>query len=89
MAQGPVSFGPFLLDAARGALLRGGMPVTIGHRAFCVLAALAASPGRTVSKADLLAGAWPATTVEEGNLTVQIAALRRALGPATAGGSGS
>jgi TolB-like protein len=82
MQEGPVSFGPFVLDAARGGLRREGTPVVLGQRALAVLAALAEAPGQTVSKADLLARAWPGVIVEEGNLTVQIAALRKALGPA-------
>ena len=81
MADGKLAFGPFMLDAARGALLRNGAPVALGQRALAVLAALAETPGRTVAKDDLLARAWPGTLVEEGNLTVQIAALRKALGP--------
>ena len=80
MADGTFAFGPFVLDTARGALLRDGAPAGLGQRALAVLAALAATPGRTVSKADLLARAWPDAVVEEGNLTVQIAALRKALG---------
>jgi TolB-like protein len=79
MAVAPLAFGPFLLDAARGVLLRDGTAVPLGQRALAVLAALAEAPGRTVAKADLIARAWPGTIVEEGNLTVQIAALRKAL----------
>ena len=52
-----------------------------------MLAALGETPGRTVAKEDLLARAWPGTLVEEGNLTVQIAALRKALGTAPDGQS--
>jgi TolB-like protein len=78
-------FGPFELDPQRGQLLREGTPVPLGQRAAAVLAALLAARGRTVSKTDLLAEAWPEAVVEEGNLTVQIAALRRALGPASDG----
>jgi TolB-like protein len=85
MAEETLIFGPFVLDPGRGILLREGQPVPLGQRALAVLAALAEAPGRTVSKADLLARAWPDTIVEEGNLTVQIAALRKALGPADGG----
>ena len=42
---------------------------------------LAAAEGRTVGKDELLARAWPGIIVEEGNLTVQVAALRKAMGP--------
>ena len=81
MANGTLAFGPFLLDPARGAVLRDGAPVALGQRALAVLQVLAETPGRTVGKAELLSRAWPGTIVEEGNLTVQIAALRKALGP--------
>jgi TolB-like protein len=74
------AFGPFLLDAARGTLSRDGAPVPLGQRALAVLAALAEAAGRTVAKEELLARAWPGAIVEEGNLTVQIAALRKAMG---------
>jgi TolB-like protein len=77
-----IAFGPFVLDAARGALLRDGKPVPLGQRALAVLAALAEAQGRTVSKEALMARAWPGVVVEDGNLTVQIAALRKALGQA-------
>ena len=45
MADGTFAFGPFVLDAARGALLRDGAPAGLGQRALAVLAALAATPG--------------------------------------------
>jgi DNA-binding winged helix-turn-helix (wHTH) protein len=72
------SFGPFTLD--HGTLLRDGKPVPLGQRAFALLEALVAADG-PVDKATLIEAAWPGTIVEEGNLTVQIAALRKALGP--------
>jgi TolB-like protein len=85
MTDAPISFGPFRIDAARGALTRDGVPVPLGQKALTILAALAASPGRTVTKEDLLARAWPGAIVEEGNLTVQVATLRKALGDGSAG----
>jgi TolB-like protein len=42
--------------------------------------------GAVVGKNALMESAWPGTVVEEANLTVQIAALRKALGPAADGG---
>ena len=78
-----------MLDAARGALLRDGVPLALGQRALAVLAALGETPGRTVAKEDLLARAWPGTIVEEGNLTVQIAAYARRWGRGRMGGTGS
>lgn len=79
MGAGQISFGPFLLDRGAQTLLSGGKPVALGQRAFALLDALAGSDG-PVEKAALIEAAWPGTIVEDGNLTVQIAALRKALG---------
>jgi predicted ATPase len=46
---------------------------------------LAERPSELVDKEDLIARVWPKTFVEEGNLRVHIAALRRALGDGQAG----
>src|SRR5690349_9980152 len=81
-----IAFGPFVLDPARGTLLRGVIPVALGHRGLALLAALAARPGEILTKAELMDAAWPGTAVEEGNLTVQMASLRKLLGPAADGG---
>lgn len=79
------SFGPFVLDAGRGLLQRDGKSVAIGQRGRALLEALLDAEGGTVTKADLMDRAWPGTIVEEGNLTVQIAALRKSLGTAPDG----
>ena len=77
---GPVlHFGPFTLDPARGRLTRDGTDLPLGQRAVSLLHALAEAGGEVVSKADLIDRAWPGLAVEEGNLTVQIAALRKVL----------
>ncbi len=52
----------------------------MGARAFDVLLALVAAAGDLVTKEALLAGAWPGLIVEEANVHVQVAALRKALG---------
>lgn len=69
--------GPFRLDAESGTLFRGGEPVAVGQRAVAVLRLLVSAAGVPISKETLIAGAWPGLAVEESNLTVQIAALRR------------
>jgi TolB-like protein len=71
------SFGPFRLDVAAGMLLRGGEPVALGQRAVALLRALIEEPGAPISKDTLIESAWPGLAIEESNLTVQIAALRR------------
>jgi len=73
------TFGPFVLDSGRMALLRAGEPVAIGQRGFALLLALAEA-NDVVSKSELMEAGWPGTLVEEGTLTVQIADLRKALG---------
>ncbi|NUS19990.1 MAG: adenylate cyclase [Mesorhizobium sp.] len=80
------AFGPFVFDPGAGTLLRGDVPVAAGHRGLKLLEALVARPGEILAKAELMDAAWPGTAVEEGNLTVQIAQLRKLLGPATGGG---
>jgi DNA-binding winged helix-turn-helix (wHTH) protein len=73
--------GPTLaIDATARAITLDGTPVTLGARAFDVLAHLDANRDRVVSKAELLETVWGGLAVEEGNLTVQISALRKVLG---------
>ena len=62
-------------------MLIGGKPVRIGSRAFDLLRALAERPARVVSKRELIELVWPDVVVEENNLSVQITALRKLLGP--------
>ncbi|TBY01050.1 winged helix-turn-helix domain-containing protein, partial [Rhizobium laguerreae] len=80
------AFGPFVLDPGAGTLLRNNDLVAIGHRGVKLLAALVERPGEILGKAELMDAAWPGISVEEGNLTVQIAQLRKLLGPAADGG---
>lgn len=80
------AFGPFVLDPAAGTLLRDKAPVAAGHRALKLLAALVGRAGEVLGKAELMDAAWPGISVEEGNLTVQIAQLRKLLGRPADGG---
>jgi len=70
-------FGPYRLDAQAEILFRGGEPVALGQRAVALLRVLVERAGAPVSKDALIEAAWPGLAVEESNLTVQIAALRR------------
>ena len=54
-------------------------PVEIGSRALDILGVLIERAGEVVSKDEIVAAVWPATVVEDSNLTVQISALRRVL----------
>jgi adenylate cyclase len=79
------ALGPFRLDTQNDLLLRGSEPAALGRRAIALLRALVERPGALVSKDAMIEAAWPGQAVEESNLTVQIAALRRVLGEAPGG----
>jgi TolB-like protein/tetratricopeptide (TPR) repeat protein len=81
-----MTFGPFRLDMDAATLFRGGEPEPLGQRAVALLTALLEQAGNPVSKETLVAAAWPGQAIEDSNLTVQIAALRRTLSNG-AGGS--
>ena len=80
------TFGPFILDRRRGRLLRQGQPIAASSKGLQLLEALLSSPGRVLTKSELMRAAWGDAAVEESNLSVQIAALRKQLGPTGDGG---
>jgi DNA-binding winged helix-turn-helix (wHTH) protein len=73
-------FDDFRLDVPNRTLLRHGTPVVLQAKAFDVLVVLIERGGRLVEKDELFSSVWPSQIVEESNLTVQVSALRRALG---------
>ena len=77
--------GPFRLDSQHDLLLREGAPVPLGRRAIALLRTFLEQPGTLISKDVLIEAAWSGRLVEESNLPVQIAALRRVLGEAPGG----
>src|SRR4249919_1972040 len=86
MAGQQFAFGPFVLNPEAGTLLRQGVPVPVGYRAFLLLAAFLDRPGEVLTKSDLFDAAWQGAAVEETNLSVQIASLRKHLGQSPEGG---
>lgn len=66
-------------------LMLGDSPLRLGARALDLLHLLVMNAGEVVGKDQLISFVWPDTFVHEGNLKVNIAALRRAL-PRTASG---
>ena len=72
-------FGSFRLDADPEILFRGAEPTVLGQRAVALLRLLLERAGTPVSKEALIEAAWPGLAIEDSNLTVQIAALRRVL----------
>src|SRR5918911_127914 len=73
-------FGPFRIDAAKRLLLREGEALALTPKAFDTLLALVERAGQLVTKDELMSRLWPDTFVEEGSLTRNISALRKALG---------
>lgn len=80
-----LAFGPFVLDVHRNKLLREGRPVALSSKGFQLLEALLTAPGQVLTKQELMRRVWGDAAVEESNLSVQIAALRKQLGPAADG----
>jgi TolB-like protein len=83
-------FERFRLD--RSGLARRGqngafVPVPVGSRAVEILRVMVERPGDLVSRDEIMHAVWPATVVENSNLPVQIAALRRVLDDGRAEGS--
>jgi DNA-binding winged helix-turn-helix (wHTH) protein len=62
-------------------------PIAIGRRALDILGVLVERPGDLISRDDIIEAVWPGRTVEDSNLNVQVAALRRILDDGRADGS--
>jgi DNA-binding winged helix-turn-helix (wHTH) protein len=75
-----VDFGRYRIFPRLRLLLRDGVKVDIGTRAFDVLWMLVQADGELVSKDQLLDTVWSRVVVEENNLQAQMSAIRRALG---------
>jgi TolB-like protein len=86
MSRQLLVFGPFALDPDKGTLLRQGEPVPLGRRGVLLLEALLKRRGEIFTKTELMDAGWSGSAVEESNLSVQIALLRKALGPSPDGG---
>ncbi len=79
--------GSLVLDPVARILIHDGTPLPLGERAVSILLMLVERSGQLVSKEDLIAFAWQGLAVEDSNLTVQVAALRRALALVSGGRS--
>jgi DNA-binding winged helix-turn-helix (wHTH) protein/TolB-like protein/tetratricopeptide (TPR) repeat protein len=73
-------FGPFRIDRRERLLLHDGEPVSLPPKVYDTLLELVRHSGHVVEKEELMRAIWPDTFVEEANLTVNISALRKALG---------
>jgi DNA-binding winged helix-turn-helix (wHTH) protein len=72
-------FGPFEADGERYELRKFGRVVPIQRRTLDLILFLAASDGRLVTSADLIAGPWHGTAVSNAALSQAIMQARRAL----------
>jgi len=73
------AFGPFVFQTLSRRLEKRGELVLLNSRATALLSLLLQRAGELVTKDDLLQAAWGHRVVAENNLTVHMAALRRAL----------
>ena len=77
-------FEGFRLDRRGGVLFRRDergvfAPMAIGSRALDILGVLVERSGDLVSRAEIIEAVWPGTAVEDSNLNVHVATLRRVL----------
>ena len=75
------SFGPFVLIPERQLLLKEGSPVRVGTRALEILTVLVERSGELLNKQQIISSVWTDTFVDESNLKVNIAAIRKAIDP--------
>jgi predicted ATPase/DNA-binding winged helix-turn-helix (wHTH) protein len=80
MPDQAITFGPFRLIPSQRLLFEGDSPLHVGSRALTILQILVERAGKVVDKRELARLVWPDTLVEEVNIRVHVAALRRALG---------
>ena len=78
-------FGSFRLNPAERLLLRDDVAVSLSPKGFELLVFLVTNHGRLVTKEQIFQSVWAGSFVEESNLTVNISALRRALGEKESG----
>lgn len=77
-----IAFDRYRVDARRRQLLRDGKPVVLSGKAFDLLSIFVSSDGAVLTRDELYLRLWPASIVEDGNLSQTVYLLRRALDPA-------
>ncbi len=76
-----IRFSDFTLQRRTRRLTKGSEEISLGARAFDLLDFLIARRDDVVARDEIMATVWPETVVGENNLNVQVANLRRVLGP--------
>ncbi len=74
-------FGRFEWYPERRQLVADGVPAELGARALDLLSVLIEQRDRLVTKEELLRRVWQGVVVEANNLSVQVTALRKVIGP--------
>src|SRR5689334_11606290 len=72
-------FDSYQVDCEKRLLLRNGQPVPLTSKVFDTLLILLQNKEKLMEKQEMMKLLWPDTFVEEGNLTVNISLLRKAL----------
>ncbi|MGY2198288.1 ATP-binding protein [Pseudomonas gingeri] len=80
-----VRFGPYRIHPGQRLVMEAERPLRLGRRAMDILLILLEHAGQVVSKQTLMTRVWPNSVVEDINLRVHMAALRKALGDGQAG----
>jgi len=80
-----IHFGPYRIYPGQRLVMEADQPLRLGRQAMDILLMLLEHAGQVVSKQQLIARVWPKSVVEDTNLRVHMAALRKALGDGQAG----
>ncbi|QZP30643.1 ATP-binding protein [Pseudomonas sp. DR48] len=80
-----IHFGPYRVYPGQRLVMEADQPLRLGRRALDILLILLEHAGKVVAKQELIARVWPKSVVEDINLRVHMAALRKALGDGQAG----
>jgi DNA-binding winged helix-turn-helix (wHTH) protein len=73
------TFDDFVLDVDRSELHRGGVPVKVDALIMRLLEVFVRSPGKLITKSELVSFAWDRRVVSDNSLTVAIWRLRKIL----------
>lgn len=74
-----LSFGPFSVDIVRRVVTKNGTPLRMTLKCVELLIAFVRSPGKTLSKEDLIQAAWHDPSASDATLAQHVFLLRRAL----------
>lgn len=72
-------FGEFVLDVARGCVLKAGQEIRLRPKVYEALKYLVQNPGRLIAKQELIQAVWPDSFVTDDSLVQCTVELRRAL----------